>query len=105
MRKYNIQYNKSNFFNINFRPKQTRRCYFDLPQKGKGRVKYKVNEELEGFKKGDIVLVKNKFVKQINSIYSNGRVAFKRVKEEPSDALVRDCKLLLKQKTIIWSTI
>ena len=102
---YHIEYNKDNLFNVNFRPKQTRRCYFDLPQKGKGRVKYKVNDECGGFRKGDIVLIKNKFAKQINSIYSNGRLAFKRIKGEPSSALAKDCRLLLKQKTIVFNSV
>lgn len=102
---YEINYDKSYFFNITFRPRQTRKCYFDLPRKNAGRVKYKVNESLDGFKKGDIVMTKNKWVKQINSIYSSGHIAFKRVKGEPSSASTKNCKLLLKQKTIVFHVI
>lgn len=102
---YKINYDKSHFFNVTFRPRQTRKCYFDLPRRSIGRVKYKVNESLNGFKKGDIVMIKNKWVKQINSIYSSGYLAFKRIKGEPSSALTKDCKLLLKQKTIVFNTI
>jgi len=64
--------NYENFYKINFRPRQTRRQYHDLPRKGKGRVRYQVNAQRDGFRKGDIVRVKGKWVKQINSIYSNG---------------------------------
>jgi hypothetical protein len=103
--RYRLTYHKENCFGISFRPRQTRKCYHDLPQKGKGRVRYKVNEVLEGFRKGDIVMVKDRFIKQINSIYSNGRLAFKRIKEEPPSALPKDCKLLLKQRTIVFKTI
>ena len=45
---------------IRFRPRQTRKQFHSLPQKGKGRVRYQMYEELKGFKKGDIVLVKEK---------------------------------------------
>jgi hypothetical protein len=103
--KYRLPYHKKNCFGISFRPRQTRKCYHDLPQKGKGRVRYKVNEVLEGFRKGDIVMVKDRFIKQINSIYSNGRLAFKRIKGEPPSALPKDCRLLLKQRTIVFKTI
>ena len=96
-----INYNKDNFFNINFRLRQTRRQYYDLPRKSKGRVKYQVNRELNGFKKGDIVLVRGKYIKQINSIYSNNLLAFKRIKGEPSTSLPKNCKLLLANKSII----
>ena len=96
------EFNRDNYFEINFRPKQTRRQYFDLAQKGKGRVKYQVNSELKGFRKGDIVLIKG-FEKQINSIYSNGTLAFARVKGEPSTCKPEKCKLLEKQKTIIFN--
>lgn len=94
---------KDNFFNISFRSRQTRKQYFDLPRKDKGRIKYQVNKELNGFKKGDIVLVKNKYIKQINSIYSNRLLAFKRIKGEPSSVSPKSCKILLKNKSIIWS--
>ncbi|MBC8229235.1 HNH endonuclease, partial [bacterium] len=67
-----ISPNRDNFYRIKFRPRQTRRRYHDLPRKGVGRLLYQVNAELAGFRKGDIVSVKGKWVKQINSIYSNG---------------------------------
>jgi len=53
-----IPYDRENFYRITFRAKQTRRIYHDLPRKGRGRVKYPVNGESDGFRKGDIVLVK-----------------------------------------------
>jgi len=92
---------RERFYRISFRPRRTRRQYYDLPRKGQGRVKYQVNEELAGFRKGDIVQVKGKYVKQINSIYSNGRLAFKRVKGEPPSALPKDCQRLERAQTIL----
>jgi len=97
-----IEYDRHNFYNITFRPRQTRRQYLDLPQKGLGRVRYQKNEESGGLHKGDIVKVKGKYIKQIYSIYSNGRVAFRRVKGEPDAARPKDCRLLRKSQTIIW---
>lgn len=97
-----VPYDRERFYTISFRPRRTRRHYRYLPQKGLGRVKYQVNEELSGFRKGDLVRVKGKFVKQINSIYSEGRLAFKRVKGEPSSALPKDCQLLERRCTILW---
>lgn len=97
-----VPYQRERFFSLRFRPRQTRRQYLDLPQKGKGRVKYQVNERLSGFHKGDIVRVKGRFVKQINSIYSNGYLAFPRVKGEPTTARPKDCLLLERGRTIIW---
>lgn len=96
---------RDNFYSIRFRPRQTRRQYHDLPRKEKGRVPYQVNFELEGFRKGDVIRVKDKWIKQINSIYSNGRLAFARVKGEPSSALPRDCQLLKRGQTIIWKQV
>jgi 5-methylcytosine-specific restriction endonuclease McrA len=93
---------ESNVYQISFRPRQTRKQYYSLPQKGKGRVRYQVNEELAGFHKGDILLVKNRYVKQINAIYSEGRLAFKRVQGEPPAALPRHCRLLERERTIVW---
>jgi RRXRR protein/HNH endonuclease len=93
---------ESNIYSIGFRPRQTRKQYHSLPQKEKGRVRYQVNDELARFHKGDIVLVKDRYVKQINSIYSVGRLAFKRVKGEPPSALPRDCRLLERERTIFW---
>lgn len=100
-----LVYSKENFYSLAFRAKQTRRQFFDQPRKKVGRVRYQVNDEIEGLRKGDIVKVKNKWIKQINSIYSNGRLAFKRVKGEPSSSLPKDCKLLVKQKTMVWNSI
>ena len=95
----------ANRYQIGFRARQTRKQYHSLPQKGKGRVRYQVNDELAGFHKGDIVLVKNRYIKQINSIYSDGRLAFKRVKGEPANAKPRDCRLLEREQTIIWEQV
>lgn len=95
-----VKWNKDNYYHINFRASQTRRQYHDMPRKGKGRIQYQVNSESGGFKKGDIVLVKGVYRKQVNSIYSNGRLAFKRIKGEPFAARPQDCKLLESQRTI-----
>jgi len=96
------QARNDNFYTIKFRQRQSRRQFHDLPQKGVGRVRYQVNCELEGFRKGDIVRVKGKWVKQINSIYSNGYLAFARVKGEPNCAKPKDCQLLKRGQTVIW---
>ncbi len=96
-----IKENYENFYRIQFRPKQTRRQYYDLPRKEMGRVRYQVNSELSGFRKGDIVRVKGKWVKQINSIYSNGYLAFARVLGEPNSAKPKDCQLLKRGQTVI----
>ncbi|HLZ64169.1 MAG TPA: HNH endonuclease, partial [Ktedonosporobacter sp.] len=40
---------ESNIYRIGFRPRQTRKQYHCLPQKGKGRVRYQVNVALKGF--------------------------------------------------------
>jgi 5-methylcytosine-specific restriction endonuclease McrA len=93
---------ETNIYTIRFRPRQTRKQYHSLPQKGQGRVRYQRYEEREGFRKGDIVRVKGKWSKQINAIYAEGRLAFKRVKGEPPSALPRDCQLLEREQTIIW---
>lgn len=100
-----IRENYEDFYKINFRPRQTRRQYYDLPRKEIGRVRYQVNAELEGFRKGDIVRVKGKWVKQINSIYSNRYLAFARVKGEPNAAKPKDCKLLQRGQTIVWEKV
>ena len=92
----------TNTYRITFRPRQTRRQYYDLPRKGMGRVRYQVNEELAGFRKGDIVRVKGRWVKQINSIYSEGYVAFKRVRGEPAKARPQDCQVLERGRTVVW---
>ena len=95
----------SNIYRIGFRPRQTRKQYHSQPQKGKGRVKYQVNDELQGFRKGDLVLVKGKYIKLINSIYSDGYLAFPRVKGEPPKALPRDCRILEREGTILWENV
>jgi hypothetical protein len=100
-----IPYQREHFYRISFRPRCIRRQYYDLPRKGQGRVRYQVNEELAGFRKGDVVRVKGKYVKQINSIYSNGRLAFKRVQGEPGDALPKDCQRLSRGQTILWEKV
>ncbi|MBC8233817.1 HNH endonuclease, partial [bacterium] len=100
-----IPEDRENFYNIKFRPRQTRRQYHDLPRKGMGRVRYQVNCELSGFRKGDIVRVKGKWVKQINSIYSNGYLAFARVSGEPNSAQPKDCQLLQREQTVIWEKV
>jgi len=100
-----IKENYENFYKINFRPRQTRRQYHDLPRKGVGRVRYQVNAELEGFRKGDIVRVKGKWGKQINSIYSNGYLAFARVLGEPNSAKPKDCQLLQRGQTMVWEKV
>jgi 5-methylcytosine-specific restriction endonuclease McrA len=94
-----------NIYHIGFRPRKTRRQYYDLPQKGKGRVRYQKYEELAGFRKGDIVRVKGKWVKQVNAIYVDGRLAFRRVRGEPANAKPRDCRLLAREQTIIWEEV
>ena len=91
-----------NYFDVSFLPHQTRKQYHSCPQKGKGRVKYQVNKELGGFKKGEIVLVKEKWEKRINSIYSNGVLAFPRAKGEPSSSTPKHCRLLEKAKTVMF---
>lgn len=97
-----VPYNREHFYTISFRPRRTRRQYHDLPRKGRGRVKYQVNDELEGFRKGDVVCIKGKYIKRINSIYSNGYLAFPRVKGEPNQARPRDCQLLERGRTTLW---
>jgi len=97
----------TNTYRIAFRPRQTRKQFHDLPRKGVGRVRYQVNAELQGFRKGDIVRVKGRWVKQVNSIYSptattQGRLAFARVKGEPPSALPKDCVLLERGRTVRW---
>lgn len=96
---------ESNVYAIGFRPRQTRKRFHSLPQKGKGRVPYQVYEELKGFRKGDIVLVKKQWVKQVNAIYAEGRLAFKRVKGEPANAKPEDCRPLEREQTIIWEKV
>jgi RRXRR protein/HNH endonuclease len=96
---------KSNVYHIGFRPRQTRKQYHSLPRKGQGRVRYQRYEEREGLRKGDIVRVKGIWIKQINAIYVNGRVAFARVKGEPPSALPRDCQVLEREQTIIWKPV
>ena len=49
--------------------------------------------------------VKGTFVKQINSIYSTGYLAFPRVKAEPAVAQLKDCVLLERGTTILWQKL
>ncbi|MBC8231815.1 HNH endonuclease [bacterium] len=100
-----VTHHREIFYTIKFRQRQTRRQFHDLPQKGVGRVRYQVNASLEGFRKGDIVRVEGKWVKQINSIYSSGYLAFARVGGEPSVAKPKDCKLLQRGQTIVWEKV
>jgi hypothetical protein len=100
-----VPYDREHFYVVTFRPRRTRRHYHDLPRKGQGRVKYQVNDELGGFCKGDMVRVKGKYIKQINSIYSNGYLAFKRVKGEPNQAQPKDCQLLERACTMLWEKV
>ena len=97
-----VPYDREHFYLVSFRPRRTRRQYYDLPRKGRGRVKYQVNEELAGFRKGDIVRVKGAWTKQINSIYSDGYLAFRRVKGEPGKARPQHCQLLERERTVLW---
>jgi len=96
---------ESNVYTIGFRPRQTRKQYHSLPQKGRGRVRYQLYEELEGFRKGDVVRVKGRFIKQVNAIYGEGRLAFKRVKGEPANAKPQACQLLEREQTIVWAKV
>ncbi len=100
-----VPYHREHFYTIVFRPRQTRRQYYDKPRKGLGRVPYQVYKELEGFRKGDVVQVKGKWIKQINAIYGDGRLAFKRVKGQPSAARPKDCQLLERGRTIVWERV
>ncbi len=100
-----VPYDREHFYQVTFRPRRTRRRYHDLPRKGQGRARYQANEQLDGFRKGDIVRVKGKYIKQINAIYSKGRLAFKRVKGEPPSALPKDCQLLERGSTILWEKL
>ncbi|MFL5657301.1 MAG: hypothetical protein ACJ8CB_24340 [Ktedonobacteraceae bacterium] len=100
-----VAYHREHFYMVSFRPRRTRRQYYDLPRKGQGRVRYQVNDELNGFRKGDIVRVKGVYTKQINSIYSDGYLAFKRVKGEPNKARPQDCRLLERGRTVMWEKV
>ncbi len=99
-----VQYNRDNFYNINFRAKQTRRQYYDSPRKVIGRVKYQVNKELDGFKKGDLVLVKG-FLRQVRSISSNGRLIFKRIRGVTYAITSKKCKLIEHCPTLAFSIL
>ena len=100
-----VPYDRKNFYEITFRARQTRRIFHDLPRKGKGRVRYQTNGESGGFRKGDIVLVKGKWIKQINSIYGNGQLAFKRIRGEPASSVPKKCGLLKKSCSMMWKNI
>ena len=96
---------ESNVYHIGFRPRQTHKQYHSQPKISEGRVRYQVNEELQGFRKGDLVLVKGRYIKLINSIYSNGYLAFPRVKGEPNAARPHDCRILEQGRTIFWEKV
>jgi len=100
-----VPYDREHFYTVSFRPRRTRRQYHDLPRKGQGRVRYQVNDELEGFRKGDVVRVKGRYIKQVNAIYSEGRLAFKRVKGEPANTKPQDCQLLERGRTMLWEKV
>ena len=99
-----INYPEQNQYQINFRAGQTRKMYRTHPKKNKGRVKYQVNETLDGFHKGDLVEVKG-YLKRINSICSSGFLFFPRVKGEPSNSTSKNCKLVEKCSTIHWKQV
>lgn len=100
-----VPVSESNIYSIRFRSRQTRKQFHSLPQKGKGRVRYQVYEELKGFRKGDIVLVKKTWVKQVNAIYAEGRLAFRRLNGEPANARPEDCRLLEREQTMLWEKV
>ena len=56
---------QSNVYAINFRPRHTRKQFHSLPQKGKGRVRYQVNAALNGFHKGELVLVTRSIINSL----------------------------------------
>ena len=93
---------RGNFYKVSFLARQTRQQYHSCPQKGKGRVRYQINEELSGFRKGDVVLVRGQWEKRIWSIYSTGYLAFPRVKGEPAASTPKRCRLLEKAKTVYF---
>jgi hypothetical protein len=38
-----VAYHREHFYMVSFRPRRTRRQYYDLPRKGQGRVRYQVS--------------------------------------------------------------
>jgi len=121
----NIKEVPKHYFSVSFLPRQQRKLFFTLPKKGKGRVVYEVNDFVatdgkkvilgkkqfgkttvkDGFTvfhKGDLVKVKG-FVKEINSIYSDGTLAFARIKGEPNSSSPKKVKLLRKRQTIKYN--
>jgi hypothetical protein len=90
-----------NNYVVSFRPRQTRRVYQVQAKKGIGRARYQVNESIGGIKKGDLVEVKG-YLKVVNSIYSNGCLAFAREKGEPNSSVLSKCRVIEKCKTIQW---
>ncbi len=71
-----------------------------LPLKWRGFQPRNVYEELVGFHKGDIVLVKDKWEKMVLSLYSGGYLAFTRVDGEPVSSVPAKCRIIEKAKTI-----
>lgn len=81
-------------------------CVYVLNHNGHPLMPCKPSKaRLEGFRKGDVVQVKGRYRKQINSIYSNGYLAFPRVKGEPFVARPKDCELLERGTTILWQKV
>ena len=98
---------ETNTYRIAFRPRQTRRQYHDLPRKGQGRVRYQIYQELEGFRKGDIVRVKGTLIKQVNAIYAEGRLAFKRSRRTCHlRHSLQDCPIArARARRIVWEKV
>ena len=46
--------------------------------------------------------VKGTYIKQVNAMYAEGRLAFRRVKGEPPSARPGDCQLLERGRTVVW---
>jgi len=97
-----VPVNRDNFWSIRFYPSQTRRQYYDLAKKGQGRVRYQVNREVGGFRKGDLVLVKGQWVQQIISIWSSGCLEFRKLSQGGVRTSVPGkCQLIRRRPTII----
>jgi len=92
---------QSNLYRIHFRPRQTRKQYYSAPQKGKGRVRYQVNEELQGFHKGDRVLVKGASLSSSTQSTLMG-ISRSHGERRTSEGSTQDCKILERARTILW---
>ena len=93
---------EENFYRITFRASQNRQRYYVQAQKEKGRVRCQVTEELGGFRKGDLVLVRGKWIKRVWSIEGKRVLGFPRVKGEPTSSIPSKCKLVEKAKTLMF---